>query len=729
MTTPTDHRLVRLTMTTNAQKYRGTFKKTINLQKLKNKEISQKYAFAVEMRLMDKEDIMTGEPDQQQRWNNIVEANHEAAKETLGYVKKKKSTNPTIIKLSEEQRKLGTLINTLSDPTRRSALQKERNSKLKTIHHALNEEKYQRLNDHVAEIQQSRDDSTRMFKAIRAIQSTTAPPPLVINTPDGVSANPDQQIEIVTKFFKSTFTAENIPKLPDVPPMKMKREFTKEEVQAAVKSLRNNKSAGADELKAEQLKHGPDIVISQIAHILNTIAETGNYPEEVKLGMLVPLQKPGKPKGPPSSLRPIILLSILRKILAICLLRRISNKINDEIPITQAAYRSGRSTTEQVFTMKILAEKAITSTDYSAQILLMDMSKAFDTVHRHHILEDLRSILDADELHLIKVLIEDVTIAVKIKEKTGKPFVTNIGTPQGDCLSPTLFTLYLAKALQENQQPSHQDHAYASLVRPTDHNYSKPDTSKEGVLISLQYADDISWIGINCPEKISQIKARTPALLAQRNLHINHTKTEEYRVNIESKEGDWRKCKYLGSLLDTSCDIRRRKQSAMTAYQRLKPVFQDRSLPPKQKAAIFTALISSIFLYNCEIWTMRENDNNEIDGYQRKILRWMLGIRWPAKLSDEEVYRRTGLTPWSTQITTRRLRWFGHANRLNPETPASRALNDTINTDTKKPRGGQRMTWMKCLQKDLNKANITLNQALDVSQDRAAWRQIVHKMR
>ena len=54
---------------------------------------------------------------------------------------------------------------------------------------------------------------------------------------------------------------------------------------------------------------------------------------------------------------------------------------------------------------------------------------------------------------------------------------------------------------------------------------------------------------------------------------------------------------------------------------------------------------------------------------------------------------------------------------------------DTINTDTKKPRGGQRMSWMKCLQKDLHKANITLNQALDVSQDRVAWRQIVHKMR
>ena len=97
------------------------------------------------------------------------------------------------------------------------------------------------------------------------------------------------------------------------------------------------------------------------------------------------------------------------------------------------------------------------------------------------------------------------------------------------------------------------------------------------------------------------------------------------------------------------------------------------------------------------------------------------------------------ITPLQTLLTSHCKIWPWPINRhtkicwscalSHPETPASRALNDTINTDTKKPRGGQRMTWMKCLQKDLNKANITLNQALDVSQDRAAWRQIVHKMR
>lgn len=87
------------------------------------------------------------------------------------------------------------------------------------------------------------------------------------------------------------------------------------------------------------------------------------------------------------------------------------------IPTTQAAYRRGRSTTEQVFTLKILVGKAITSTDYTAQLLLMDMSKAFDTGDR--IKEDLGEILNPDELYIIKLMIEDVVLSVKIGNERG----------------------------------------------------------------------------------------------------------------------------------------------------------------------------------------------------------------------------------------------------------------------------------------------------------------------
>ena len=114
-----------------------------------------------------------------------------------------------------------------------------------------------------------------------------------------------------------------------------------------------------DNISAEMIKYRPKIVYQWIADIFNEIAKTGNIPEEVIEGVLVPLPKPGKPQEPPANLRPIILLSILRKILAICMIKRIQEKIENRILLSQAAYRAGRSTTEHVFTCKILVEKAI----------------------------------------------------------------------------------------------------------------------------------------------------------------------------------------------------------------------------------------------------------------------------------------------------------------------------------------------------------------------------------
>ena len=66
------------------------------------------------------------------------------------------------------------------------------------------------------------------------------------------------------------------------------------------------------------------------------------------------------------------------------------------IPLSQAAYRKGRSTTEHVFAMKILCEKAMTSCDYST--------------HREHLHILLLDILDPDVLSNMNILLKDVTL-------------------------------------------------------------------------------------------------------------------------------------------------------------------------------------------------------------------------------------------------------------------------------------------------------------------------------
>ena len=74
------------------------------------------------------------------------------------------------------------------------------------------------------------------------------------------------------------------------------------------------------------------------------------------------------------------------------MMKRIGEKINKEIPISQAAYCNGGSTTEHVFSCKILAEKAATSTNFEIHYLLLDMSKAFDSIIRSELVKDLQKI-------------------------------------------------------------------------------------------------------------------------------------------------------------------------------------------------------------------------------------------------------------------------------------------------------------------------------------------------
>ena len=68
-------------------------------------------------------------------------------------------------------------------------------------------------------------------------------------------------------------------------------------------------------------------------------------------------------------------------------MNRIEQKLDNEIPPSQAAYRKGRGTTEHVFATKLIIDRTITSKPETIYILLHDMSKAFDSLIEKRLLK------------------------------------------------------------------------------------------------------------------------------------------------------------------------------------------------------------------------------------------------------------------------------------------------------------------------------------------------------
>ncbi len=61
-------------------------------------------------------------------------------------------------------------------------------------------------------------------------------------------------------------------------------------------------------------------------------------------------------------------------------------------------------------------------------------------------------------------------------------------------------------------------------------------------------------------------KTELPPQLKKYNLRVNESKTENHEISATSSK-EWKKCKLLGSLLNTELDIKRRKGQGMNTYK------------------------------------------------------------------------------------------------------------------------------------------------------------------
>ena len=140
--------------------------------------------------------------------------------------------------------------------------------------------------------------------------------------------------------------------------------------------------------------------------------------------------------------RTISLISLPSKVMFI--LNRLQPQAEEIIPEEQAGFRAGRSTTEQIFNLRILGEKYLQHASANLYHVFIDFKKAFDRVWHEALWATMRKYnMTASIIRAIENLYDKAQSAVLFNGSTREWFKTTVGVRQGCLLSPTLFNIFL----------------------------------------------------------------------------------------------------------------------------------------------------------------------------------------------------------------------------------------------------------------------------------------------
>jgi len=523
----------------------------------------------------------------QQSWERVSSILETSAQNTVGTSAKPQSTHKfadeELFNMSKTQKDLRLRIQQASNPDTIQQLKHERNVIMHSIRKRTHQIAEAKLDQQAAEVENLKD-SAKMFKAVQLMTRKKSVKPVVADASGRIVGSDREAASVIRDHFSRQFSDPNCAGLEPFQghPRPLDTPLTAKEVCTALKRLNNGRAAGSDGIHGELLKCCAEEISPTISELINSVFERHD-PVDIGHGLVIPLQKPGKPRGPPSNLRPIVLLTALRKAISLITLTRISPLVNQYLSSTQSGFRAGRSTSDIVWAHRWFTarcERYKTTID----ILGIDMSKA-----------------------------------IRVGDSISEPFSTTIGTPQGDSLSPVLFVIYLEAALRDLRM--------AAPPRPATDVLLPPEIS---------YADDVDFVS-HSRQWLHELESCAVTTLADWHLYVNQSKTEFVHVarGKDRAEEEWRAVKKLGSLIGVQEDITRRKQLAMVAFNDMQPLWKRRKqVRESLRLRLYNAFIMPILSYNAGTWGAPASVFNQLDAFHRSQLRRLLGITWPQTMNS-----------------------------------------------------------------------------------------------
>ena len=98
-------------------------------------------------------------------------------------------------------------------------------------------------------------------------------------------------------------------------------------------------------------------------------------------------------------------------------------------------------------------------------------------------------------------------------------------------------------------------------------------------------------------------------------------------------------------------------------------------------------------------WNVKKEDENRLLTFEMICLRKILGVSKLDRIQNKVIRETLGLEETILdKITTKRLRFFGHINRMKPSRYPNILLNGDVHGD--RPRGRPAKKWLDCVKAD-----------------------------